>query len=188
MPELLDAAGLGRAINNGTFGHGAGADIFRMELLPEYAVLSDGDDFWRWRDGAAEPDRARKALTTDRLAKRIEARITSRRVRVLTAELTEYERYSCEWGYAVNGPAGEEIRVLRHGEHDVPALLGFDYWLLNGRTVLRMHYDDAGAFAGAEEALGLLRQVRCEHDAVWQAAEPFPAWWDRHGELRRQRV
>lgn len=188
MTTLLDAAGLGRAIHDGTFGVGQGADIFRMELLPAYSVASDGGDFARWRDGAEEPDWARKAPTTDRLAERAAAGITSRRVRVLTADVTEYERYACDFGYAVNAPAGEDIRVLRRGEHHVPPLLGFDYWLINGRTVFRMHYDADGAFVGAEDAPGLLRQVRREHDLVWAAAEPFGPWWARHTELRRRLV
>lgn len=186
MDDLLDAAALGRVITEAT--RQTGADVFRMELLPQYAVLSDGDDYWRWRAGAPEPDWQRKALTTDRLRARAATGVTSRRVRVLSAELSSYERYSCEWGYAINGPAGEEIKVLHRGEHTVPPLLGFDYWLLNGTTVLRMRYDDDGAFVGAGEAPELLRAVRREHDAVWERAEPFPQWWARHTELRRQVV
>lgn len=186
MSDLLDARALGRVITGAT--DHAGADVFRMELLPRYAVSSDGDDYWRWRAGAREPDWERKALTTDRLRTRVATGVTSRRVRVLSAELTSYERYSCEWGYAINGPAGEVIKVLHRGEHTIPPLLGFDYWLLNAGTVLRMHYDDDGAFVGAEEAPELLRAMLREQDAVWQRAEPFAQWWGRHSELQRQVV
>ncbi len=186
MAELHDAAALGRVITDHT--RHSGADVFRMELLPAYAVLSDGDDYWRWLDGAPEPGWERKALTTDRLRERVATGVTSRRVRVLSAELTNYERYACDWGYAINAPAGEDIRILHRGEHDVPPLLGFDYWLLNGQTVLRMHYDDLGAFVGAEDAPSLLSQVRREHDILWTAAEPFSPWWARHAELGRRLV
>lgn len=187
MSELMDAATLGEAITAGTFGVGRGADIFRTELLPAYEVPTDGSDFQRWLDGATEPnpDIIRRGI--DRFAARADAGITSRRVRILSAELTPYERYSCEFGYAHLYPA-EDIRVLRRGEHDVPSVLGVDYWLLNGRRVLRMHYGEHGSFLGAEDAPDLLRQVRREADRLWEAAEPFGTWWARHTELRRRLV
>ncbi|ANY06587.1 DUF6879 family protein [Pseudonocardia sp. HH130630-07] len=188
MTDLLDPAGLMSAIHDGTFGAGPGATVFRMELLPAYSVVSDGGDFARWRDGAPEPDRDRKEPTIRRLAERAAAGISSRRVRVLSAEVTEYERYACDFGYGPNAAAGEDIRVLRHGEHQVPELLGFDYWVLNSRTVLRMHYDTEGAFVGAENAPDLLPDVLREHDLVWSRAEAFAPWWSRHPELRQRLV
>jgi hypothetical protein len=178
----LDVAELGQHL--GRFHH----DLFRMETLPAYAVGSDGDDYQRWLSGETEPtwERKNRWLATLR-AERAAGKI-SRRVRVLSAQLTEYEKYSCEWGYALNAAAGEDIRVLHRGEHAVPddVLADRDFWIVDDREVVAMHYDAEGRFESAEilpeDALDQHRDTR---DRTWQAAEPFVEWWVRHPELHR---
>jgi hypothetical protein len=184
MGELLDVQGLVDVLNEGS--SSSGDVIFRLEQIPEYTVESDGGDFQAWSRGVREPNWDRKRGYTDLLEARTAAGVTSQRVRVFSPNLTDYERYACEWGYAINGQYGEDIRVLHRGEHRVPPLLGFDYWLLGRETVVRMHYDEVGRFCGAELAPELLRQVLRERDALWQVAEPFDTWYQQHPEFRRR--
>jgi uncharacterized protein DUF6879 len=178
----LDVAELGQHL--GAFRD----ELFRMETLPEYAVSSDGDDYRRWLAGETEPtwERKNRWLATLR-AERAAGKI-SRRVRVLSAQLSEYERYACEWGYALNTAAGEEIRILRRGEHSLPegAIIDRDFWIVDDREVVAMHYDEDGRFEGAEilpEAT--LDWHRDARDRTWAVAEPFGAWWASHPELHR---
>lgn len=108
-------------------------------------------------------------------------------MRIFSAELTDYERYACDFGYALNVPAGEDVRVLRRGEHAVPEMIvESDFWLVDNAHVIPMHYDIGGRFLGAEllpdEQLGAHRHTR---DVVWAIAEPFTDWWARHPERRR---
>lgn len=166
--------------------HQTGDSIFRMEQLPRYEVSSDGDDFHRWAAGHPEPDWDRLQPWLDELAASCSRGVTRRRVRRFGAELTEYERYSCEWGYAHTGAAGEQIRVLRDGEHTIPDLRPADFWVVNDATVVPMHYDGRGGFVGA----GILdpdasKEWLCDAEAAWESAEPFDEWWSRHPELRR---
>lgn len=165
---------------------GPGDVAWRMEQLPAYAVDSDGDDFQRWLDGEPEPTWERKQLNFDGLAARAANGIRSERVRIFTAELTPYERYAAEWGYALNGPAGEDIRVLHRGEHVIPPILGFDYWLINEAHVARMHYDDRGQWEAWEDAPELLDDCLAEHDLTWSVAEHFELWYSRHPEHARR--
>jgi hypothetical protein len=112
----------------------------------------------------------------------------SMRVRLLSAQLTDYERYACEFGYAYNSAAGEDIRVLRRDEHQVPeSLIERGFWLINDDTVVWMFYDEHGRYLGAElaDARDLDAHLRAR-DGVWDAAEPFPQWWARHPELHRR--
>jgi hypothetical protein len=169
MGDFLEPHEVGPVIRS--YLRGEGDVAWRIEQLPAYAVTSDGDDFRRWQAGELEPTWERKQLNFDVLAQRAANGIRSERVRIFTPELTEYERYACEWGYALNGPAGEDIRVLHRGEHRIPPLLGFDYWLLNDTAVIRMHYDEV---------------CRRERAALWAAAEPFDTWYARHPELQRR--
>jgi len=153
--------------------------LFRLECLPSYDVSSDGEDFARFLAGEAEPTWERKQPWLDHLRQERERGLYSHRVRVLTTPLSDYLRYACTWGYALNSEAGEDIRVLNISEKSPPdRLVSHDFWLIDNAQVVVMHYDDAGHYIGAkvapEHALGRYREAR---DAAWTAAEPFTTWW-----------
>lgn len=182
----LDEAGLGRCID--AHFHRPGDRLFRMEVLPRYAVATDGDDYRRWRAGATEPTWARKGPWLATLRRERDNGQVSTRVRVLSAQVTDYERFACAFGYAHNVEAGEDIRVLHRGEHPLPeALIDQDYWLINDDVLITMVYDQDGAFVRAELDPGTDPQpYRRSRDAAWAAAEPFPTWWRRHPDLHRR--
>jgi hypothetical protein len=110
-------------------------------------------------------------------------------VRVLSDPLTDYERYSCEFGYAYNVPAGEDVRVVRPNAHAMPeGLERTDFWIINDVDAVLMHYDERGRFRGATPAPEELDRLRRLRDAAWLVAEPFDRWWARHPELHRRSV
>lgn len=160
-----------------------GTSAGRMETLPSYAP---GDtDYAAWLRGDA-PDADRKQAWLDRLAADHARSVRHFRVRRLPAELTDYQVFACRHGYARNAVEGHEgIRVLRDGEHAVPAgLLETDYWLVNGTVVVPMLYDGHGGFVGA----GLLppgqtAPFRDDLARAWDAGEPWAEWWARHPEF-----
>lgn len=182
MSELLDAPALGEHL--GRFRQ----RLFRMETLTQYLVESDGDDYQRWLDGEPEPTWERLNSWLDVLrAERAEGKISTR-VRILSRELTDYERYSCGFGYRFTAEAGEDIRVLRRGEHAIPdGLIERDFWIVDDDQVVDMHYDRDGRFEGAEalDASELARHI-LTRESAWSAAEPFATWWSRHPELHRR--
>lgn len=184
---LMDLPTLGSFIESTA--HRSGDSVFRMECLPEYAVSSDGDDFRRWQAGADEPTWSRKQAWLDDLAADTRTGITHRRVRRLGQTLTEYELYSCQWGYALNVDAGEDIRVLRDGEHDVPELVDTEYWVINDELVVPVLYDVRGGFIGAGVLSGeRAAEFLADRELAWAAAEPFAQWWARHPELHGERL
>lgn len=181
--ELLNAEGLGERLDRFR------TQLFRMETLPEYTVDSDGDDYQLWLTGAPVPVSDRKRRWMDVLRRERAAGKVSTRVRILSEQLTDYERYSCQAGYALNAEAGEDIRILHRGEHPIPVLDDRDFWIVDDVEAVGMVYDEHGRFCGAEvlspDELGSLILAR---DIAWEAAEPFPAWWARHPELHRKPV
>ncbi|MDN5920031.1 MAG: hypothetical protein L0I76_33855 [Pseudonocardia sp.] len=182
MPEYLPSLGqfiLERYARSGDV-------LTRMERLRAYSVASDGGDFDAWKAGALAPTSPDRAETLEDLRLERSNGQTRRRVRILSSELSDYERYSIEFGYLQNVAAGEDVRILRAGEHPVPQLLDFDYWLINDRDLARMHYDAHGVFLGAEPAPRLVREARREIAECWEVAEPVASWWHRHPELHRQ--
>ena len=185
---FMNLATLGEFIE--AHAHQPGDSVFRMECLPRYAVTSDGDDYHRWVAGASHPTWSRKQSWLDELACDHAKGITHARVRRFGRVLSDYELYSCAWGYALNAPAGEDIRVLRDGEHDVPDhLLDTEYWVVNDGVVVPVLYDASGGFVGAA-VLGPERTADflADRDAAWNAAEPFAQWWARHPELHREQM
>jgi hypothetical protein len=157
---------------------------FRLELLDHYDVETDGVDFTRYLQGEPAPTPERKQPWLDHLRREREAGIHRYRVHVLRTPLTPYLRYECEWGYAPNVAAGEDVQILDLSERPAPeGLVDHDFWLIDDRHVIRMHYDTGGRFVGAEplddDQLPRYRRAR---DAVVEAAEPFTAWWARHPE------
>ncbi len=167
---------------------GPGDTLFRQEALPEYTVDDDGPNFRLWLAGDAEPDPEWKGAWLDTLRREHAQGLRAARVRIFSADLTDYERFACDFGYALNVPAGEDVRILHRGEHDVPdGVLDCDFWVVNDRYVIPMRYDEHGRFLGGEvlpdEELDRYQHAR---HVAWDAAEGFEPWWARHPELHRR--
>lgn len=164
-------------------------DLLRVETLDRYRSTSDGDELDRYVRGEPEPDRAAKAAWLDRIRLDTAEGRAWRRLRIVRPPLTDYVRYSCDWGYTDNGAAGEQVRVLdlsvAPSGVDVLARIG-DFYLLEGEHVAAMTYDGAGTFSHADV---LDAPVTTVHQAAaaagWQLAEPFTDWWSRHPEHHR---
>jgi len=176
---MLTAAELGQYIDARL-----SRSAFRLELLDRYDVESDGGDFARYLRGEPGPTPERKQPWLDRLAAERRAGILNHRVHVLRRPLTPYLAYECEWGYAPNVAAGEDVRILDLSERARPeGLVDHDFWLIDNMHAIRMCYAGDGRFLGAEPVdeshLPRYQQAR---DAALAAAELFTAWWSRHTE------
>lgn len=161
---------------------------FRLETLDAYEVPSDGGDPARYLRGEPDPDPERKGAWLTRLREERAAGKARQRVHVLTGPLTNYLRYECEWGYVPNVAVGEDVRILDLAERPRPAELDIDhdFWLLDDEVAIRMYYDDAKRFTGAEVvAEAELPRYRAARDAALAAAEPFTDYWQRHLEYHR---
>jgi hypothetical protein len=177
----MDAAELGAYIR-AHFTHTA----YRWECQPAYEVASDGTDYARYLAGEAEPSWDRLRPWLKHLAEEKQQGLCRHRVRLLHDPLHPYEYYECEWGYLLTGGAGEDVRVLDIAEHQLPAeLVDHDYWLLDDRHAVRMHYAGDGQFLGATVESEMIDTYRAGRDTAWRHAEPFVAWWQRHPEYRR---
>lgn len=181
---LLDAPQLMETLD------AAERDLFRWEALPAYEVAADGTDYRRYLDGAAEPTWERKQPWLDTLSAEAKRGRTRRRVRVIHDPITDYERYACEWGYALNVEAGEQIRVIDLTEAvQLPVELDRierDFWLVDDRMVVSMHYADDGQFLGAEVLNhSRLPTYRLVTDMAWRAGEDFAKWWGQHPQHHR---
>ena len=161
--------------------------LFRLETLPEYLVGSDGEDYRRYVAGLPGPTMSRKQPWLDTLRAEHDRGLYQHRVHVWRGPLTDYLRYECEWGYAYNARAGEDIRILDTAEQPKPAaVVDEDFWLADDSHVVKMHYDPDGRYLGGSIAdPGEVQRYRDARDAAWPAAAPFFDYWNRHPEFWR---
>lgn len=185
MTDLLDGDELWDFIE--AYYSAPGDQLFRMEQLPVYNVPHQSADLDAWLAGG-QPNWEAKRSWWDVLAADHDCGQRQSRVRIFSEHLTDDELMSCHWGYPYTG-RWEDIRVLRRGEHAIPAeLLKCDYWIIADAHVILMHYSDAGAFQRGEVlSTARLTEFTRDRDRAWDAAEPFGTWWERHPELHDQR-
>jgi hypothetical protein len=178
---VLDLARLGAFLDR------AEDDLFRLETWDFYNVASDRVEFERYLNGAPGPTPEREGPLLAWLAGHRARGLRRRRVHVLRSPIGDYLRYECEWGYAPSVKAGEEIRILDLARTPCPAALILeDFWLVDDRDVVVMHYDPEGRFQGASALPpAALSGCRAARDAAWEAAEPFESWWASHPEYHR---
>jgi len=154
--------------------------LFRWEALPCYEVATDGSDFGRWLAGEPEPNWARKQPWLDYLRAEAMTGRRRRRVRLIHDPPTDYELFACEWGYALNVRAGEEVLVLDLARTSLPTeLVGVeDFWLVDDSRVVLMHYNDDATFRGATPLEAeLTPRYRNAMLAARSSAEDFTQWW-----------
>lgn len=158
-------------------------DLLRIENRRAYAVASDGSDFARFLAGEPEPTVVGPWF--DQLDAEHAAGKTSRKAHITAAELSDYERYACAWGYARTVEHHEQVRMTedRSGMFDdVP-----DFYVLDGAHVLRMDYADDHRFLGALPITGPDAAVyRALAEIVWSRGVEFRAWWATHPAARRR--
>lgn len=156
--------------------------LFRLETLDLYDVASNGDEYRRYIAGEVRPNPERKKPWMEHIRGEVSRGLHTYRVHVVRSPLNDYMRFECEWDYVYNAQAGEHIRILDLAERPRPAgLLDEDFWLIDDREVLQMHYSDAGKYVGAEVAPEeLLPRYRAAKDAAWSGGVDFADYWKAH--------
>ena len=164
-------------------------DLYRVRTRERYAVASDGDDYHRFVAGEAEPTWSRTRPWLDHLRSRVGSGRGWRNVHVVQLPLSSYLGYACEWGYAFNVTAGQDVRIVETTDGETGGWLREvgDFWVVDGRHVVRMHYGDDDGFVGADAITdeSTAAVYRAAAGLLWRASEPFAGWWAARPELHR---
>ena len=159
--------------------------LFRLEVLDFYEP--DNEEFQRYLRGDSGPNMERKQAWLDYIATEVNAGHPMRRVHIVRSPLNEYLQFACEWGYTHNAQAGEQIRILDLANKPANEAIVFeDFWIIDDKIVLVMHYDDNGVFVKGEvlpeeEA----SRYYLAQDAAWADGEPFSQYWENHPQNRK---
>lgn len=164
-------------------------DLIRIETLRSYDTAITTSDFRRWLQGETEPNWEARQPWLDSLHRWADEGRPRRRVRVIHDPPSDYELYACQWGYVNNVAHGELVRILDLAGWHLPKQLLYapgDWTLIDGRTLIKMHYNTEGQFIGAQllDDEHLTRHQQAAN-AAWNNAEPFTSWWDHHPQHHR---
>ncbi|MFD7510308.1 DUF6879 family protein [Streptomyces sp. NPDC059853] len=167
----------------------AKSEWFRLEGLSSYKVDVEQPRLRAYLAGEPYASHAAPSPWYEEIERRVREGIAFRKVRVLAGPLSEYERWECEWSYTATERLGQRTFIIDRSEVDtLPELPPFDWWMMDGRVVLRMHYDNQGRFLGAsaiDDPEEVAAYVRLRDQAL-DLATPFPAYWRSHPQYWRE--
>jgi hypothetical protein len=130
------------------FGHSA----FRLEAQPAYALSYEQADLAAFRAGspAPPPDVGWWQDWLAQVTAQVAQGKTVTRVRVLEEPPSDYQRWMI-WAGPWYGQAGEQIRYLtRSHAASLGIPLKTDWWMLDDKRLVLMHFSPAGEIAGKE--------------------------------------
>jgi hypothetical protein len=120
-------------------------DATRIEALPSFQIAEEAPALATAREGK-RPDLKFLRGWHEYLDEVSASGRTSRRLRLISNPMTEYERFEVRWGYTSNAEHGEEIRLLSRSMS--PEMK--DYWIFDGKSVFQMLYGPDGSFIGSQ--------------------------------------
>ena len=165
---------------------GPGDRLFHHECLPWYDVPAQTRSRAKWLAGEFDPE-TYHSNWVDRIAEERRRNMITKRLRIVSEELTDDERAAMFGGMAFIARE-EVVRVLHRGEHAIPGVIDHDYWICHpvGGTpvVIRSLYTDGGAFVGSE-VIPPPRDDLYLRDAAakWNAGVPYEDWIAAHADL-----
>ena len=165
----------------------AGDMLFHHESLPWYDVPAQNRSRERWLAGQFDPNGSNAWV--ERIAEERRRGMITRRLRILSEELTDDERASIFGGMTLIARE-EVVRVLHRGEHVVPGVIDHDYWICHPvgapPLVIRSYYTDGGAFVGAAVIPPPHQDLYLrDAEAKWTAGVPYADWTSAHADLAR---
>jgi hypothetical protein len=157
--ELISVARRGELIEGSR-------SVLKVELRDNYAV--DRELFAAWQAGNSDAVADAASTSRDKVAGRVAAGTSLRRVKVVSEPLSEYQRFAFEYSaYAV--AAGEDIRWAPRRLVSTVLLPGNDFFVLDDESVIFNVLD--GADNRAEQ------QLFQDADVVKLCGGAFAAVW-----------
>lgn len=116
---------------------------FRLEGLSAYSVPEETDALRYYSEYSHAPEGFNDDWATF-VKEKVSTGKTMQRLRLLSDELTEYEKFETSSYSGLQN--GEDIRIAKRSEHPFE----YDFWLFDNKWIARMNYDTAGTFLGCE--------------------------------------
>ncbi|WP_033349453.1 DUF6879 family protein [Kitasatospora aureofaciens] len=145
-----------------------------LEMRDGY--MRDDPMFIAWQAGHRDDPEDRASWWRpwlDVMAQTVERGVTVRRARIISEPVSEYIRFEHDITFT-NVAAGEEVRWLPRRLATDLALPGNDFWLLDNRQLLVIHFSGDGDVTGREllDDPAVVSLCAKAFEAVWERATP----------------
>ncbi|MEC3895966.1 MULTISPECIES: DUF6879 family protein [Nocardiopsis] len=148
------------------------SECLHMEMRDSYGTQSEIEPFAKWVNGEVD-DFEWMSGWCDTLRRGVNKGKVFRRALVVSEPLSEYQK----WAHSTTTPlveAGEDIRWVSRRRVSSMALPGNDFYLIDGKKVIFMHYSGEGAM---EDILVSVERsdvelCRSAFESVWPLAIP----------------
>lgn len=145
-------------------------DAARIEVLPSFLIAEEAAALASAREGI-RPNLEFLRGWHEYLDKVGAIGRTSRRLRLTSSPLTDYERFEVQWCYTSNAEHGEQIRCMSRSL--APDTMK-DYWIFDEASVFEMLYGPDGSFIGSQAVdANEARDVVSWLVAAWPTAIPL---------------
>jgi hypothetical protein len=118
---------------------------FRLEALPQYLVEKEKASYLAFKTSGDKPTYFNREWS-ELVARHVKAGRSMRRLRLLSDELTDYERFETQVYSGLS--AGEEIRANLRSQY--AEAYRYDFWLFDNRWIAEVKYEEDGTFVAFE--------------------------------------
>ncbi|MFF2044411.1 DUF6879 family protein [Kitasatospora sp. NPDC058170] len=145
-----------------------------LEMRDGY--MRDDPMFIAWQAGHRDDPQDRPSWWRpwlDVIAQTVERGVTVRRARIISEPVSDYIRFEYDVTFT-NVAAGEQVRWLPRRQATDLALPGNDFWLLDNRRLLVIHFSGDGNVVDREiiENSAVVALCSQAFEAVWERATP----------------
>lgn len=133
-------------------------EAFRLELLEEYKVGGEWEQFQRYLKGQQVEENPDFKAFCDLIAQAVKQGRSHARVHVVPSILTPYLRFEIETGYMPASKAGAAIYLIERIGYSKILADAFessfypnDFWLFDENIVVELKYDEEGRFVGESQ-------------------------------------
>lgn len=119
-------------------------EAWRLEVLPQYLMPQEAEEFAAFRQGARIDPAAVSDEYTDRLRRQAAQGRVQGRVHLLARPLSDYLRFEFHRYYKAHSLAGEQIRILDVTDRPNPLEGAQDFWMFDRSEVVLMNYHPDG--------------------------------------------
>lgn len=150
------------------------ASALHLEMRDGY--MRDDPMFIAWQAGHRDDPTDRDSWWRpwlDVIVRTVERGVAVRRARIISEPVSDYIRFEYDITFT-NIAAGEEVRWLPRRRATDLVLPGNDFWLLDDRRLLVIHFSGDGDVTGREliEDSAVVSLCASAFEAVWSRATP----------------
>lgn len=128
----------------------------RLELLQEYHVGEEWENFEKYRKGFPVPLFDEQKQWNEQIREWKNQGKTVERIRLIDSPVSDYVKFEIEIGYLPSALCGQNVKFVSRKKFNQnnPDKIKKDFWIFDDSIVFEMNYDEKGSFLGGQVVEG----------------------------------